>query len=87
MVLDGSALPHKKVSNRSAQRDMNIALFPVTRDFLNFDIFTSFVSVTYGTKLRKFWRELKCDCKEKEKLSLLPFQKRHRKFPLLVKFG
>ena len=35
MVLYGSALPHKNVSYRSAQRNMNILLFPVTRDFLN----------------------------------------------------
>ena len=35
MVLYGSALPHKNFSYQSAQRDMNILLFPVTRDFQN----------------------------------------------------
>ena len=55
MVLDGSSLPHKNVSNQSAQRDMNILPFPVTKDFLNCYIFTSFVSGTHGTEfLRNF---------------------------------
>ena len=48
MVLYGSALPHKNVSYRFAQRDMNILLFPVTRDFLTCYVLL-LVSGTHGT--------------------------------------